>query len=82
MTEDDDRLVEALACLPPIQPDIEWETRVRSRCHFAISRRVSRRARAGGYPFGARLVDLAAVTALCVYLAAVLVEAARLGGSF
>jgi hypothetical protein len=81
MMQDDDRLLEALAGLPPIAPDIEWETRVRARCHTAISRRASRRARAGRNLFRAKLVDLAAATALCVYLAAVLIEAARLGGS-
>jgi len=81
MKQDDDQLLQALASLPPIAPDIEWETRVRARCHSAVSRRASRRARGGRNLFGAGLVDLAAAIALCVYLAAVLIEAGRLGGS-
>jgi hypothetical protein len=81
MKQDDDRLLQALAGMPSVAPDIEWETRVRARCHTAVSLRASR-ARASGNPFNARLVDLAAATALCVYLVAVLIEAARLGGSF
>ena len=81
MAQDDDRLLQTLAGLPPIAPDIEWVTRVRARCHSAVSRRASQRARAGRNLFGAGLVDLAAATALCLYLAAVLIEAARLGGS-
>jgi hypothetical protein len=78
--QDDDRLLQALAALPPIAPDIDWETRVRARCHAAVSRRDSLRTRAGRNLFGAGLVDLTAATALCVYLAAVLIEAVRLGG--
>jgi hypothetical protein len=80
MIEDDSRLLEALAGLPPVAPDIEWETRVRARCHAAISRRASRRARAARNLSGAGFVDLVAAAGLCVYLAAVLTEAARLGG--
>ncbi len=81
MTQDDDRLLQALASLPLIVPDVEWETRVRARCHSAISRRASRQARGGRDHLSvAGLVDLAAAAALCVYLAAVLTEAVRLGG--
>jgi arginine utilization protein RocB len=81
MTKDDDLLLQALARLPLIAPDIEWENHVRKRCHSAIARRVSRRARAGrGLP-GTGLLDMAAAAALCVYLGAVLTEAMRLGGS-
>ncbi len=81
MTQDDDRLLQALAGLPPIAPDIVWETRVRKRCHTAISRRVSSRTPPGRGLSGTGLLDIAAGTALCVYLAAVLAEAVRLGGS-
>lgn len=81
MTQDDDGLLQALAGLPPIAPGIEWETRVRARCHSAVSRRASRRARTGRDLLGGGLVDVAAATVLCVYLAVVLIEAARLGGS-
>ena len=81
MTQDDDPFLRALADLPPIAPDVEWEGRVRMRCHSAISGRASRRAQAGGDPFSAKFIKLAAVAVLCVYWAAVLVEAARLRGS-
>jgi hypothetical protein len=81
MTPDDDQLLEALARLPSITPDIEREALVRARCHAELSRRASRRAQAGRDLFTVRLVDLAATTALVVYMAAVLLEAARLGGS-
>ncbi len=82
MTQDDDRLLQALARLPLIEPDTEWVTRVRTNCHTAISRRASRRARTGRGLSGTGLFDLAAATVLCIYLAAVLAEAARLAGSF
>jgi hypothetical protein len=81
MIDDDDQLLQALAHVPPVEVRVEWEARVRARCHSAISRRVSRRARSRRHPF-ARLVDLAAVALLCVYLAAVLTEAARLASPF
>ena len=74
MTQDDDRILQTLAGLPPIAPDIERETRVRARCHAAIARRALRQARAG------QLIDLAAAAALIFYLAAVIAEAARLAG--
>jgi hypothetical protein len=80
MIQDDDRLLRALAELPPIAPDVEWEARVRARCHSAISMRVSRRARAGRDVFATKLSSVAAAAVLCVYWAAVLMEAARLGG--
>ena len=80
MTEDDNRLLQDLSDLPRIAPDIEWETRVRTRCHAAIARRASRRARSGTNPAGAGLLDAVAAVAICAYLAAVLIDAARLGG--
>jgi len=79
MTQDDDRLLQALTSLPPVEPDTEWEARVRAHCHSVISRHASRRARARRNRSTAGLIALAA-TALCVYLAAVLAEAARLAG--
>jgi hypothetical protein len=69
--DDDDRLLEELANIPPVAMSMEWETRVRARCHLAITRRRRRR-------FATALLDVAAVAALCVYLAVVLGEAARL----
>jgi hypothetical protein len=69
--DDDDRLLEEFARIPPVEMSMEWEARVRARCHSAMTRRRRRR-------FASRLVDLAAVATLCVYLAAVFAEAARL----
>lgn len=80
MTQDDDRLLQALARLPLIRPNMEWETRVRARCHAAISKRASRGARARKNLSGAAFIGLVAAAALCVYLVAILGEAARLAG--
>ena len=80
MTQDDDRLFHALAGLPPIAPDIEWETRVRARCHAVIARRALRKAQVGRDLRGIGLIDLAAAAVLFFYLAAVIAEAARLVG--
>ncbi len=80
MTEDDDRLLQALACLPSIPRDIEWESRVRARCHSAIAGRAARRERDRKRPAGARVAWLAAAAVLCVYLAAMFSAAAQLGG--
>jgi len=80
MTQEYDRLLQALARLPLIEPDMEWESRLRASCHSALSKRASRQVRAGRNLSGTGLIDLAAATALCVYLAAVLAEAARFTG--
>jgi hypothetical protein len=77
MADDVERL---LALLPPIAPDIEREARVQQRCHAAMARRLSRRAAARSQS-RAGLLDIAAAAALCVYLAATLMAAARLGWS-
>jgi hypothetical protein len=69
MNNDDDRLLEVLARLSPVAPDPEWEALVRERCRNVMSKP---RAPAR------RLVDLAAAIALAAYLAAALIEAARL----
>ena len=79
MIEDDDQILQALAHVPPVEMGVEWEARVRARCRSAIARRASRRATRRSRLF-AGLVDLTAVGLLCVYLAAVLAEAARLVG--
>ena len=80
MTQDDDRILQALAGLPPIAPDIERETRVRARCHAVIARRALRQAQAGRNLRDAGLMDLSAIAILLFYLAAVIAEAARLVG--
>jgi hypothetical protein len=72
MTHDNDPLLEALARLQPVAPRTEWEARVRARCHVAIAGRGSRR--------NAGIVDFVAFAALGFYLAAMLTEAARVGG--
>jgi hypothetical protein len=72
MTNDNDHLMQALAGLPPVTPDPEWEDRVRQHCRSEMSRRSLH---------GRFWVDLAAAIGLCVYFAAVLIEAARLAGS-
>jgi hypothetical protein len=80
MTENDDQLQQVLACLPSIPRDIEGESRVRARCHFAIARRAVRRKHGTKSPAGASVARLAAAALLCFYLAAMFSEAARLGG--
>ena len=81
MANDDDRLLRAAAFLPAIAPDVEREARVQNRCHAAMARRVSRRA-AAGRESGTELLNIAFATGLCVYLAAMLTEAVRLGRLF
>jgi hypothetical protein len=78
MTKGDDRLFQALARLPLIQSDLEWEACVRARCHSAISRRISKRARAKKNRSGPALSSLAAIVALFIYWAAMIIEAAQL----
>ena len=73
MTENDDRLLQALARLPSIPRDIERESRVRARCHSAIRQGRKR-------PTGARVAWFAAAAVLCVYLAVMFSAAAQLGG--
>jgi hypothetical protein len=81
MTQDDDRLLEAVAGLRTITPYSGWEKRVRARCHSEITARAGRPMRTDR-PMTRRLslVDVAALVALCVYLSALLQDAARLGG--
>jgi hypothetical protein len=78
MPATDDRIFEALASLPPIAPDAEWEARVRARCHSAISRRARLRERAGRTLSHAALAAISGAAVLCVYLAAMLAEVVRL----
>jgi hypothetical protein len=78
VTQGDDRLFQALARLPLIESDLEWEDRVRARCHSAISRRTSKRAGAKKNRSRSALISLAASIVLFIYWAAMLTEAARL----
>jgi hypothetical protein len=81
MTPDDDRLLDAVGGLRTITPHSGWEKRVRARCHSEITARAGRQMRTDKH-MGRRLslVDVAALMALCVYLLALLQDAARLGG--
>jgi hypothetical protein len=81
MTQDDDRLLEALAGLRTITPHSEWEKRVRARCHSEIEMRATKQIRIDKH-LVRRLsfVDVAALAVLCFYLSALLQDAARLGG--
>jgi hypothetical protein len=81
MTEDDDRFLQALACLPSFPRDIERERRVHARCHSAIAARVARREQGRKRQAAARVTWLAAAAVLCVYLAAMFNAAARLASA-
>jgi hypothetical protein len=80
MTQEDDQLFQALARLPVIQSDLQWEGCVRTRCHSAISRSVSKRARGKKNRRGAGPTRLVASIALCIYWATMLSDAAQLAG--
>ena len=82
MTPDDDRLLEAVAGLRTITPHSSWEKRVRApSCHSEIAARAARQIRTDKHIVRRlSLVDVAALVALCVYLSALLQDAARLGG--
>ena len=81
MTQDDDRLLEAVAGLRTITPHSDWEKRVRARCHSEIAARAATQMRTDKHIVRRlSLVDVAALVALCVYLSALLQDAARLGG--
>jgi hypothetical protein len=77
MSTNDDRLFEALASLPPIAPDAGWESRVRARCHSAISRRARLRERGRNLSHAA-LAAISGAAVLCLYLAVMLAEVLRL----
>ena len=81
MTEEDDELLQALACLPPIRRDFERESDVRARCHATIAARVARREQSRKKRAAAKVVWFAAAAVLCFYLGAVFSAAARLGGA-
>jgi hypothetical protein len=72
VTQDDDRMLQALANLRSFTPDAEWGRRVRLRCHTKIA---GRRTSAG-----MRLADAVTLAALCAYFSVVLGQAARLSG--
>jgi hypothetical protein len=78
MSPNDDPIFEALASLPPIAPDSEWESCVRARCRSAISRRSTSRRRVGGKLFNGALAAISGAAALCAYLAIMFVEVVRL----
>lgn len=74
----EDPVFEALASLPPIAPGAEWESRVRVRCHAAISRRPTWRRRVGRNLSHGVLAAISAAAVLCAYLAVMFAEVVRL----
>lgn len=80
MTQGDDRLLQALAKLRPVDPCTRWENRVRARCHSELARRESKRRRAErNASLRMRLFEGVTIALLCAYLSTVLKEALRLG---
>ena len=77
MTDDDDRLLQALACLPSIPRDAEWNPCPGRAVTHAIARQEHSRKR----PAVITVAWLAAAAVLCAYLAIVFSAAARLGGT-
>jgi hypothetical protein len=76
MSLEDDQIFDALACLPLVTPDTEWEVRVQARCRSAISERVALRRQRKRYRAGLAYISAAAV--LCAYVAAMFAQAVRL----
>jgi len=76
MSLEDDPIFDALAGLPPVTPDTEWEVRVQARCRSAISGRVVLRRQRKRYREGLAFISAAAV--LCAYVAAMFAQALRL----
>lgn len=76
MSLENDPIFDALAGLPRVTPDSEWEVRVQARCRSAISERVAPRRQKKPYRAGLAFISAAAV--LCAYMAAMLAQAVRL----
>ncbi len=76
MSSKDDPIFDALAGLPPVTPDTEWEIRLQSQCRSAISKRVAVRQQRKRYRAGLAFISATAV--LCVYLTAMFVQAVQL----
>jgi len=76
MSLEDDPIFDALAGLPPVTPDTEWEVRVQARCRSAISERAALRRERKRYRAGLAYISAAAI--LCAYVAAMFAQAVRL----
>ena len=76
MSLEDDPIFDALAGLPPVTPDTEWEVRVQARCRSAISERSALRRERKRYRAGLAYISAAAI--LCAYVAAMFAQAVRL----
>ena len=76
MSLEDDPIFDALAGLPPVTPDNEWEVRLQARCRSAISERVALRRQGRRYRGGLAFLSAAAV--LCAYVLAMFAQALRL----
>jgi hypothetical protein len=76
MSLENDPIFDALAGLPLVTPDTEWEGRVQARCRSAISERAALRRQRKRYLAGLAFILAAAV--LCAYLAVMFAQAVRL----
>ena len=76
MPPEDDPIFDALAGLPPVTPDTEWEARVQARCRSAILKGSALRQQRKRYR--AELAFISATAVLCLYLAAMFAQAVRL----
>ena len=76
MPLEDDPIFDALAALPPLTPDTAWEARVQARCRASISKRSALRQQRKRYR--AELAFISATAVLCLYLAGMFAQAARL----
>jgi hypothetical protein len=75
MSPNDDPIFNALAGLPPVSPDPEWELRVHARCRSAISSRAPLRRHTARY--SEALAFVSAVAVLFTYVAAMFAQALR-----
>lgn len=76
MSFEDDPIFDALAGLPQVTPDPEWEARVQARCRSAIFEQVALRRERKRYRAG--LAYISAAVVLSAYVAAMFAQAIRL----
>lgn len=80
MSLENDPIFGALAGLPPVTPDTEWEIRVQAQCRSAIAKSAAVRRQRKQHRAGLAFISAAAV--LCAYLAAMFAQAVRLAGHY
>lgn len=76
MPLEDDAIFDAVAGLPPVTPDTEWEARVQARCRSAIAERGALRPLSKRYR--EELAFLSAAAVVFAYMAAMFAQAVRL----